>query len=80
MVEAHKKELEKQIWNIANTLRGNMSADKFRDYILSFIFYKYLSEKMHRYADLLATGETRNIEVANMIREQYLRDWIHRRN
>ncbi len=26
------------------------------------------------YADLLATGDTRNIEVANMIREQYLRD------
>ena len=28
-----------------------MSADDFRDYILGFIFYKYLSEKMHRYAD-----------------------------
>ena len=51
MVEAHKKELEKQLWNIANALRGNMSADEFRDYILGFIFYKYLSEKMHRYAD-----------------------------
>jgi len=40
MVEAHKKELEKQLWNIANALRGNMSADEFRDYILGFIFYK----------------------------------------
>jgi len=28
-----------------------MGADDFRDYILGFIFYKYLSEKMHRYAD-----------------------------
>ncbi len=53
MVEAHKKELEKQLWNIANALRGNMSADEFRDYILGFIFYKYLSEKMHRYADAI---------------------------
>ncbi len=51
MVESHKKELEKQLWNIANALRGNMSADEFRDYILGFIFYKYLSEKMHTYAD-----------------------------
>jgi len=49
MVEAHKKELEKQLWNIANALRGNMSADEFRDYILGFIFYKYLSEKLHLY-------------------------------
>ncbi|WP_435235281.1 type I restriction-modification system subunit M [Psychromonas sp. PT13] len=51
MVEQHKKQLEKQLWNIANALRGNMSADEFRDYILGFIFYKYLSERMHQYAD-----------------------------
>ena len=49
--EQHKKVLEKQLWNIANALRGNMSADEFRDYILGFIFYKYLSERMHQYAD-----------------------------
>lgn len=53
MVEQHKKALEKQLWNIANTLRGNMSADEFRDYILGFIFYKYLSERMDIYADEL---------------------------
>jgi type I restriction enzyme M protein len=28
-----------------------MGADEFRDYILGFIFYKYLSEKMHLYAN-----------------------------
>lgn len=49
--EQHKKVLEKKLWNIANALRGNMSADEFRDYILGFIFYKYLSERMHKYAD-----------------------------
>lgn len=53
MVEQHKKALEKQLWNIANALRGNMSADEFRDYILGFIFYKYLSERMDIYADEL---------------------------
>jgi type I restriction enzyme M protein len=51
MSEDHKKQLEQQLWNIANTLRGKMDADEFRDYILGFIFYKYLSEKMHLYAD-----------------------------
>ena len=47
MSEDQKKQLEQQLWNIANTLRGKMNADEFRDYILGFIFYKYLSEKMN---------------------------------
>lgn len=51
MSEDHKKQLEQQLWNIANTLRGKMNADEFRDYILGFIFYKYLSERMDIYAN-----------------------------
>ena len=51
MSEDQKKNLEQQLWNIANTLRGKMGADEFRDYILGFIFYKYLSERMLLYAD-----------------------------
>lgn len=46
-----KQKLEQQLWNIANTLRGRMGADEFRDYILGFIFYKFLSERMNSYAD-----------------------------
>jgi type I restriction enzyme M protein len=55
--EQHKKVLEKQLWNIANALRGNMSPDEFRDYILGFIFYKYLSERMHQYADVILASD-----------------------
>jgi type I restriction enzyme M protein len=51
MSEDQKKQLEHQLWNVANTLRGKMNADEFRDYILGFIFYKYLSEKMDIYAN-----------------------------
>jgi len=51
MSEEQKKLLEQQLWNIANTLRGKMDADEFRDYILGFIFYKYLSEKMFIFAN-----------------------------
>jgi len=51
MSEDHKKQLQSQLWNIANTLRGKMGADEFRDYILGFIFYKYLSERMSLFAD-----------------------------
>lgn len=48
-----KQRLEQQLWNIANTLRGKMDADDFRDYILGFIFYKYLSKKMDLYANAI---------------------------
>ncbi len=51
MSDDQKRVLEQQLWNIANTLRGKMNADEFRDYILGFIFYKYLSEKMNIFAD-----------------------------
>ena len=51
MSDDQKKQLEQQLWNIANTLRGKMNADEFRDYILGFIFYKYLAEKMDIYAN-----------------------------
>lgn len=53
MSEEQKKQLQTQLWNIANELRGKMGADEFRDYILGFIFYKYLSEKIEIYADKL---------------------------
>lgn len=45
------QQLHTQLWNIANELRGKMDADDFRDYILGFIFYKYLSTKMELYAN-----------------------------
>jgi type I restriction enzyme M protein len=51
MSEYHKRQLQQQLWNIADTLRGKMNADEFRDYILGFIFYKYLSERMTQYAN-----------------------------
>lgn len=51
MADDAKQTLHTQLWNIANTLRGKMGADEFRDYILGFIFYKYLSERIHLFAD-----------------------------
>lgn len=45
----HKKLLEKQLWAVADILRGKMNADEYKDYMLGFIFYKYLSEKLEAY-------------------------------
>ena len=57
MTEEQKKKLEQKLWDIANELRGKMNADEFRDYILGFIFYKYLSERLHIYADGILKDE-----------------------
>lgn len=39
-----KKELQSKLWKMANTLRGNMDANEFKDYILGLIFYRYVCE------------------------------------
>lgn len=51
MSDEQKKLLEAQLWTIANILRGKISANQFQDYILGFIFYKYLSEKLEKKAN-----------------------------
>ncbi|MCW6052365.1 type I restriction-modification system subunit M [Lyngbya sp. CCAP 1446/10] len=59
-----KKKLETQLWNIADSLRGKMNADEFRDYCLGFIFYKYLSERQHLYAnEILAEDKIDFLEL-----------------
>ena len=39
-----QKQLGKTLWAIADQLRGSMNADDFRDYMLSFLFLRYLSD------------------------------------
>lgn len=64
MTNDQKKQLETQLWNIANSLRGKMNADEFRDYCLGFIFYKYLSERQYLYAnEILAEDGIDFIEI-----------------
>lgn len=42
-------ETEKQLWDMANSLRGNMDASEYRNYILGFMFYRFLSERQEKY-------------------------------
>ncbi|MEI6847254.1 MAG: type I restriction-modification system subunit M [Chlorobiaceae bacterium] len=44
MTEQNQKELGNTLWGIADQLRGAMNADDFRDYMLSFLFLRYLSD------------------------------------
>jgi type I restriction enzyme M protein len=43
MTKTQHDKLGKTLWDIANNLRGAMNADDFRDYMLSFLFLRYLS-------------------------------------
>ncbi len=67
MTENDQKQLGKTLWSIADQLRGAMNADDFRDYMLSFLFLRYLSDNYEQaakkelgadYPNLVA-GETR---------------------
>ena len=64
MTDDQKKKLEQKLWNIANELRGKMNADEFRDYCLGFIFFKYLSEQLHEFANKIL--EEDNIDFINI--------------
>jgi type I restriction enzyme M protein len=44
MTDQEKQKLGKTLWAIANQLRGAMNADDFRDYMLAFLFLRYLSD------------------------------------
>ena len=63
-----KQQLATKLWNSANKLRSKIEANEYKDYILGFIFYKYLSEKEVRFlkdndyaeSDIEAVSESDN--------------------
>lgn len=77
------KQLTSQLWAMANDLRGKMSADEFRDYILGFIFYRYLSERQEMYLEDLRNqnvietqeGETLNDAYARQTQSDGIEAW-----
>ncbi len=56
--------LQTNLWNIANDLRGNMDASEFKNYILGLIFYRYLSENVESRAKKLLEEDNMSYEEA----------------
>ena len=50
MTDQDQKQLGKTLWGIADQLRGAMNADDFRDYMLAFLFLRYLSDNYEQAA------------------------------
>jgi len=46
----NKQQLAAKIWESANQMRSKIEANEYKDYILGFIFYKYLSDKELQFA------------------------------
>ncbi|MEG2898262.1 MAG: type I restriction-modification system subunit M [Eubacterium sp.] len=57
-----------QLWAMANELRGNMDAGEFKNYILAFMFYRYLSEHQEQY---LAEGGVIDIAEGQSVNDAY---------
>jgi type I restriction enzyme M protein len=73
MSEQQKRKLENQLMAVANVLRGRMNADEYKDYILGFIFYKYLSEKLHAHANgLLSSEDIEDKDYINLKDDEFI--------
>lgn len=52
LTKQEKEQLFRALWNVADVLRGAMTADNFRDYMLSLLFYRYISARYEAAARL----------------------------
>lgn len=46
---ANARDITSKLWEMANKLRGTMDASEYKNYILPFMFYRYLSENQNAY-------------------------------
>ncbi len=74
MSEELQQKLRMQLWTVANTLRGNMSASDFMYFTLGFIFYKYLSEKIEMCIDAELEEDGSNFKEAWASNEEELKE------
>jgi len=62
MSDVTQKQLGSTLWSIADQLRGAMNADDFRDYMLAFLFLRYLSDNYQLAAQKLLGGDYPELE------------------
>lgn len=66
--EYEREELHKTIWKIANELRGSVDGWDFKQYVLGFLFYRFISENLTNYINELEPDE--NFDYATLTDEQ----------
>ena len=71
-----KQELATKIWATANELRKNIKASEYKDYILGFMFYKYLSDKEIDYLISIGGESAEDLKDADNDMKEMFRDSI----
>lgn len=66
--EYERDELHKTIWKIANELRGSVDGWDFKQYVLGFLFYRFISENLTNYINKLEPDD--NFDYAKLSDEQ----------
>ena len=56
----NKQALAAKIWESANRMRSKIEANEYKDYILGFIFYKFLSDNEVRYLNIICQNNFRH--------------------
>ena len=70
-----------KLWDMANDLRGTMDASEYKNYILAFMFYRYLSEHQEQYLEKnnvidIEEGESVNEAYKRQAKEEELDDYL----
>lgn len=67
-----KQQLASRIWEMANTLRGSIKANNYKDYILGFLFYKFVSDKQEAFmtAEKITASDMNDESTVDYIRDR----------
>lgn len=69
-MENNSTQLQQALWNSADVLRSKMDASKYKNYLLGFVFYKYLSDKQLVVISDELGEKTTNLQEAQRLYEE----------
>lgn len=72
LTKQEKEQLFRALWSVADVLRGAMTADNFRDYMLSLLFYRYISA---RYEAAARTELGSDLRIGESLLIWYEENW-----
>ena len=67
----NKQQLASKIWESANKMRSKIEANEYKDYILGFIFYKFLSDKEEKYFTEMGLNNLKELKEENKEYREY---------
>ena len=74
----NKQQLASKIWKAANEMRSKIEANEYKDYILGFIFYKFLSDKEEQ--EFIKAGmtpdELKEVNEGNIEAKKYAQERV----